>query len=187
MGVLNFFKTKFSKGGIKVTLTVPKDFRWDDESIPVTVELTGHKSESRTVMPLIFLVEDVVESSKADNDGPSYGSRVRTIWQRDGDTNLAPGQSITLQIPILLAPAAEEHAAVQASQKEAFQDTKVGRFMGAASKLGVGFGSMTDPRDIRDYRISVEARAMGNQNPARASKKIRQGGAFHMNKPRVGF
>lgn len=187
MGIFDFFKTKFSKGGIKVTLTAPKDFRWDDESIPVTVTLTGHKSEPRTIMPLNFMVEDVIESSRADDDSPAYGSRVRISWQREGDTNLNPGQSITLQVPILLAPAAEEHAAGQASQKEAIQDTTVGRFMGAASKVGLSFGSMADPRDIREYRVSVEARAMGNQSPARASKKIRQGGTFHVNKPKLGF
>ncbi len=186
MGIFDFFKTTFSKGGVKVALTAPKEFEWDDESIPVTVTLTGHKSESRTIMPLIFLVEDVIESTQADDDGPSYGSRVRVSWQREGDINLAPGQSVTLQVPIRLAPGAEEHAAAQAS-KETIQDTTVGRFLDAAGKLGLSFGSMADPRDIRDYRVSVEARAMGTQNPAKASKKIRQGGAFHMNRPKMGF
>lgn len=187
MGVVDFFRTKFSKGGIKVALTVPKDFRWDDESIPVTVTLTGHKTESSTVMPMIFVVEDVVESSGSNEDGPSYGSRVRISWQRDGDINLAPGEDITLQVPIRIASAVEDHAGAQASHKETIKDTSVGRFIGAASKLGLSLGSMTDPRDIRDYRISVQARAMGVQNPAKASKKIRQGGAFHMNKPTLGW
>ncbi len=188
MGFIDFVKATFSKGGIKISMTAPKDFRWGDETIPVTVTLTGHKTEARTIMPLGFVVEDEMAGSQADGDNsPTFGSRVRIHWQREGAIDLAPGQSVTLDVPISLTPAAEEHAATQTAQEEAIQDTTVGRFLGAASKLGVSFGSMTDPRDIRDYRVTVHALARGTKNPAKASRKIRQGGAFRVNRPRVGF
>lgn len=188
MGFIDWVKGLFDKGGIKVKLVVPKDFNWGDATIPVSVTLTGHKSEPRTVGSLGFMVEDVFgdgKSRSSDSNQSEFGQRVRIEWEREGSIDLAPGQTITLDVPIMLN--SQEHEEAMQAVQESIEGTKVGKFLGAASRMGMSFGVMTDPSEIRSFRITVLAFAEGARNAAKHSRQIRQGGAFKIMKPKLSF
>ena len=188
MGIMDWVKGVFDKGGIKVRLSVPKDFRWGDDTIPVAVTLTGHKSEPRMLGSLGFIVEDVLGDGRQDNEAGSqsnFGRRVRIAWEREGVLELAPGQTMTLNVPVRLNT--QEHEEAQQAVRESLEGTAVGGLLGAASKMGASFGAMTDPSQIRSYRITVLARADGAKNAATHSRQIRQGGAFKVMKPKLSL
>lgn len=182
MGFFDFLKETFSKGGIKVRLAVPKNFVWGDEAIVSTVTLTGHKTEPRTVTSLIFELEDELEEEKHKDQNQShtqFGTRVRVFWEREGTIELAPGQTVTLEVPFVVAPEQEQEAV--ATAEEALEGTKLGRFVGAAGRLGIKFGMVTDPSHIRDYRVTVQAPVDGANKAARHSRPIQQGSGWRMN------
>ncbi len=184
MGFFDFVKATFSKGGIKVRLAVPKQFTWGDASIPVTVTLTGHKSEPRTITALGFTVEDEQaelthekvdhQQHGLDNKQVHYGNRVRVVWEREGSINLAPGETITLEVPVALTPGYEFPAA-QVVLDEQIPDTTMGRVLRAAKRMALSFAQGTDPSQISKYLVTVHARVEGAKNVAAHSRPIRQG------------
>lgn len=179
MGFIDWVKGLFDKGGIKVKLAVPKDFTWGDETIPVSVTLTGHKTEPRTVMALGFIVEDEREnnaSEKTHSSDSEYGQRVRIEWEREGVINLAPGQTTTLEVPVMISSQEEEEA--WKAVDDQLQESKIGRMASKAGTFAKKFGMLDDPAKIRRYRITVHALAEGANHAATHSQDIRQGGAF---------
>lgn len=96
MGFLDKIKKAFDTGGIKTELHTPDAFRWRDETLPVSVRLTGHESEPRTVTSIEFRLRD------ADREDTNQSARER---ERDGirfeyreSVVLHPGESVTLDI-----------------------------------------------------------------------------------------
>ena len=174
MGFMDWVKGVFDKGGIKVRLSVPDEFTWGDESILVTVALTGHKAEPRMIGSLGFVVEDILgDGRESSDDGQSnFGRRVRIEWERAGVLELAPGQTMTINVPVQLNP--HEHEAARQSVRDSMEGTSVGGFLGAVSQMGASFGVMADPGEIPNYRITVLARAAGANNAATHAHRIRQ-------------
>lgn len=166
MGFFDSLKSRFDKGGIRVELVVPKEFEWGDETIPVTVTLTGHESEPRRVELLRFTVEDELESEMADaldaSESP-YGRRVRLAWERDGAIDLAPAQTVAVDVPLPLMV------------QSALENERLGRASDASGLLGL----TTRPGDIGSYRITVETPVDGAARTPSRTRRIRQGGAFH--------
>lgn len=178
MGFMDFLKKTFDKGGIKVKVTLPKDFRWDDGTFPATVILTGHKSEPRTVTSLGFTLDDVSEqqgSSEPGDRSTENGQRFRISWGRDGAIDLAPQQIVTLEVPVVLHDESEQ-AATKAAFDAALQSTKVGKKFGLGSV--VSFHPLTNPREIRTFVVTVRAPVDGANRTATASRKIRQSGTI---------
>lgn len=181
MGFFDFLKSTFSKGGIKVRLAVPKSFNWGDQTINSTVTLTGHKTEPRTVTSLIFELEDELgeeETKIKDDSQTEFGTRVRVMWEREGAIDLAPGQTVTLEVPFVVAP--EQEPEMAATAEQAKDGTRIGRFVGAAGRLGIKFGMVTEPSNIPFYRVTVQAPVDGANNAAQHSRPIRQGSGFYM-------
>ena len=181
MGLFDFFKDKFSTGGIKVRLAVPKKFIWGDKTIMCTVTLTGHKAEPRTVTSLIFELEDELGQEETQNKDvvhPEFGTRVRVMWEREGTIQLAPGQNVTLEIPFIVA---EEESGATSGAAEQEGGTRLGKFASAAGRLAPKLGLVTDPGRIPLYRVTVQAPEQGANNVARHSRPIRQGTGFSIN------
>lgn len=75
MAWLDSLRNKFDNGGIGLQLDSPNRFRWADGEIPVTVTVTGHKTEPRTIYGLHFVVsenEPSDDSSSTTNSGSKY-------------------------------------------------------------------------------------------------------------------
>lgn len=96
MGLFDKVKKAFDTGGIKTELHAPDAFRWQDETLPVSVRLTGHKSEPRTITSTEIRLRD------AERDDGSRSAKER---ERDGirfeyreTVVLQPGQTIALDI-----------------------------------------------------------------------------------------
>lgn len=173
MGFFDRVKATFDSGGIKVKLEVPNDFHWGEETIPVKVTLTGHKAEPRRVKELTFLLQDELESDKAEKlqSGESrYGRRVKIGWVREGVIELDPGETVTLDVPVVVAQDGSASASVG--------NEKVDKVIGVASMLGM----VTNPSDIRSYQITVNAPVEGANRTKSHSRSIRQGGLFKVGK-----
>lgn len=96
MGFLDKVRKAFDTGGITTELHAPDSFRWRDETLPVSVRLTGHESEPRTVTSIEFRLRD------AERDDSNRSARER---ERDGirfeyreAVVLQPGETVTLDI-----------------------------------------------------------------------------------------
>lgn len=176
MGFFDRVKAAFDAGGIKIKLAVPNNFHWGDETIPVSVTLTGHKSEQRRVQELVFQLEDEdeeFEPGDQQNPGHRFGRRVRIDWVREGVIELDPGQSVTLDIPVVVAQVEPTGPAEE--------NKTIGRVMGVASLLGVAVA----PKNIRQYRITVHAPVDGAKRTKSSSQIIRQGGGLHISPGRI--
>lgn len=96
MGLFDKIKKAFDAGGITTELHTPDAFRWQDETLPVSVRLTGHESEPRTVTSIEIRLRD------ADRDDTNRSARER---EKDGirfeyreTVVLQPGESATIDI-----------------------------------------------------------------------------------------
>lgn len=96
MGFFDKIKKAFDAGGIKTELRAPDQFRWQDDTLPVSVMLTGHESEPRTITSIEFRLRE------ADRDDSNRSARNR---EREGirfeyreAVVLQPGESVTLSI-----------------------------------------------------------------------------------------
>lgn len=72
-GVVDKVKKVFDTGGIKTELHAPDAFRWQDEILPVSVRLTGHESEPRTITSIEFRLRD----AERDDDNQTARERER--------------------------------------------------------------------------------------------------------------
>lgn len=96
MGLFDKVKKALDTGGIKTELHTPDAFRWQDETLPVSVRLTGHESEPRTITSIEIRLRD------AERDDGNQSARER---ERDGirfeyreTVVLQPGETIALDI-----------------------------------------------------------------------------------------
>lgn len=105
MGLFDAIKKAFDTGGIKVALDAPKTFAWSDAAIPVTVTLTGHKTEPRTVTALEFqLEEDEKNIGEPGNSriGNSSTHDGRLTYRRTEKIELQPLQVVTVEVQVPL-------------------------------------------------------------------------------------
>lgn len=109
MGLLDRIKKVFDTGGIRVDLEAPKKFDWGDPTIPVSVTLTGHESESRSIQHLRFSLKDDGDNQAvpgmSTNDRPSRGDgrRFSATYVHLLALELSPGESHTFDIDLPLA------------------------------------------------------------------------------------
>lgn len=96
MGLLDRVKKAFDTGGITTELHTPDAFRWQDGTLPVSVTLTGHETEPRTITSIEIRLRD------AERDDDNHSARER---EREGirftyeeTVVLQPGQSATIQV-----------------------------------------------------------------------------------------
>ena len=167
MGFFDSIKKAFDTGGIGVKLDAPKEFRWADGALPVTVTLTGHKTEPRTVASLDFEFDDDVdrdsrEMRTAGSQRDRSGSTVKLRWSHPGPIELAPTQvvSIDIRVPLTLEGAGDEPTGWLASA------------LSAVATLG----DITTR--IPWYRLSVQVqvKVVGVNASKGASKRIRNSG-----------
>lgn len=163
MGFLQWLKDQFDRGDIGMKLEMPRDFRWSDGEIPLTVVLTGHKTEPRILHGLRFVISDDEEST--DNDRPS-GARVRHVWDREGSVELGAAEQRRLAVSVPLPDeATREEIEQQAFGREA---------SGFMEKAFLAVAGGASPSSISRYLVSVECDVEGANKPKRASKHIRQ-------------
>ena len=110
MGFFSGIKKMFDTGGIGLSIDAPKDFDWALESVPVTVTLTGHKDEPRTITSLDFELEDegagngpVGSPSRSTDASARNGSRVRIGWSRAEPILLEPGEVKVIEVAVPLS------------------------------------------------------------------------------------
>ena len=107
MGWFSGMKKMFDTGGVELSIDAPKEFDWARGSIPVTVTLTGHDSEPRTVTSLDFeLVDEGSNSGSIGNRGSSLnarernGNKVRVRWSRPESIALEPGEVKVIEVEV---------------------------------------------------------------------------------------
>lgn len=164
MGFFDSLKKAFDAGGIGVKLAAPKDFRWQDATLPVTVTLTGHKSEPRTVASLDFRFEDDTDSGASGTRGSGSarsrsGSSVDLRWSHAGPIELLPGQIVSIDIRMPLSKDSASGAS---------------GVLDAALSAIASLGEIT--MRIPWYTLSVHADVVGANLSKGASKRIRNSG-----------
>ena len=93
MGFFDAVKKAFDSGGIKVNVLTQESFSWSDESIPLTVVLTGHKSEPRTVTELRFSIrEDATDDDSSSSGGPTLNFTHSEVIE------VPPLQQVTVEV-----------------------------------------------------------------------------------------
>jgi hypothetical protein len=161
MGFLDSIKKAFNTGGIDVGLTVPKSFRWSDGTLPITVTLSGHEDEPRTVTELdLWLRED-----DADSQQRTRGRREGVRMIVPGPWELAPGEEKSVEVPFALTAAA---GVGNASGEEAPAWLKA--VSGAATALTEA------TRDTPWYRFSVEVAVDGAGARKMVARRIKNNG-----------
>lgn len=147
MGFLDAIKNAFNSGGIDVHVDTPDHFAWTDGVLPVTVTLTGHKTEPRTVTELRF----VMREDWANDDMNSTATLTFVHSQR---VELQPLQSVAVELEFPL----EFHATEEA------ESSVMGRLLTAASTM---------PRNAPRYRLTVSSTIEGLGASKSASKRLR--------------
>lgn len=163
MGLFDSIKKAFDAGGIKVKLDAPKTFEWSDASIPVTVTLTGHKTEPRTVTGLAFELEE----DDVDRSPGGTGSRVSTgrgptlRYREEVAIELAPLETVAVDLQVPLTP----DAAV----------TDAAGWVGKVAEVVAALGTITLSADW--YKLSVRTTVEGAAASKGTSRRIRNGNA----------
>ena len=162
MGFFDAIKKNFDAGGIKVKIDTPKSFKWSDGSIPVTVTLTGHKTEPRTVTNLRFTLEQEHEREEDDKGSFIVSHRSESaalIVNRNETIELQPLEEVTVQMDIPLATDGEAGS--------------TGAMVGKAMDVISTFSG-----DAQWYTLAAHTTVEGAKQEKGASRRIRNGGLF---------
>lgn len=163
MGLFDSIKKAFDAGGIKVKLDAPKTFEWSDASIPVTVTLTGHKTEPRTVTALAFELEE----DDVDHSPGGTGTRV--------STGRGPTLRYREEVTIELKPLETTKVDVQVPLKPDAAVTDAAGWVGKAVEVVAALSTITLSADW--YKLSVHTTVEGAAASKGTSKRIRNGNA----------
>lgn len=163
MGLFDSIKKAFDAGGIKVKLDAPKSFRWSDPAIAVTVTLTGHKTEPRTVTALAFELEE----DDVDDNPAGSGTRV--------STGRGASMRYVHEVTIELAPLEVATVDVQVPLKPDASVTDAAGWVGKAVEAVAALGTITLSADW--YKLSVHTTVDGAAASKGTSKRIRNSGA----------
>lgn len=177
MGLFGSIKRAFGGGGgVGAKLELPKSFTWEDAQLAITVTLTGHKEEPRTVEMISFRMQDVPEQEDNNSNITSqHGARLDYTWDSVEVIQLAPGETRTLEVLMPLPyDTAEKSALVE---PEAVGGGFLGKILGAVTT--------GPPTDIRYYTVQAKVHMTDVKGTANASKQIRYGGAFR-SETRIG-
>lgn len=161
-------------GGVSVGLAAPKVFDWPDQVIPVTVTVTGHKSEPRTITELEFVLsENEVNSSSDDSSSSSQQFIYR--WPHKQLIELSAGQTLSFDINVVLPkPMSKADLGItEGMEGKGFVERMMEKGVMAAATL---------PESIHRYKLSVEAKVEGTKMPVRDSQNI-----FHRSVRRTTF
>lgn len=153
MGIFDAIKNAFDSGGLKVRMKAPNTFKFKDGSIPVTVKLTGHKTEARTVTNMRFTFkaepkEGTPLSARNDEEG------LTLTVDRDEPIELQPLQEVTIDFVMPLATGGE------------------------AGKMGAAVGKVMDAMSLFSaeaqwYVLAMEMTVDDAKAKKRVSKRIR--------------
>lgn len=164
MGLFDKVKKVFDTGGITTELDTPNAFRWEDEILPVSVRLTGHESEPRTVTSIEFRLRD------AERDDDNQNARER---ERDGirfeyrePVVIQPGQTVALDIDFPLTTS-EIIDQVGASGQVPGWLATAAKVVDTAQRLST---------DSSHYVISATPKVEGAKIDRGVSRRIRQVG-----------
>ncbi|MHA6670368.1 hypothetical protein ACX3O0_16025 [Homoserinimonas sp. A447] len=158
MGFFDGLKKAFDTGGIGLRLELPKAFRWSDGTLPITVTLTGHKEEPRTVTEFEVWLREDDDDSQSRMRGKREGVRMTV----HGPFELAPLEERSVEVPFALTAAA---GVANVSGGEAPAWLKA--VSGAATALTEA------TRDTPWYRLSVEASVEGARAKKMVSRRIK--------------
>jgi hypothetical protein len=158
MGFFDGLKKAFDAGGIGLGLELPQAFHWSDGTLPITVTLSGHKEEPRTVTEFEVWLREDDQDSRSRLRGHREGVRMTV----HGPFELAPLEKRSIEVPFALTAAA---GVASASGEEAPAWLKV--VSGAATALTEA------TRDTPWYRLSVEARVEGAGAKKMVSRRIK--------------
>lgn len=163
MGLQQWIKAQFDRGGIGMKLELPRDFKWSDGEIPLAVVLSGHKNDSRIVKGLRFTISDDEESRDSEQRS---GARVCHVWDREGPVQLGATEQMRLEVTMPL-PGEET--------REEIEQRAFGRAAsGFAEKAFLAVAGGVPPGSVSRYLVTVEGDVEGANKPKRASKHIRQ-------------
>jgi len=164
MGFLDKIKKIFDTGGISADIQAPERYRWDDETFPVSLTLTGYGSESRTITTILFRLQE----SDTSNQNQSGQSRTRdvTTFERSEPFDLAAGESKSVEVdfPLSIAGGLDRAAA----------EGKVPEWLSTVAKVAETGLNLTE--DAKYYRISATPKVEGARMSKSTSQRIRRMG-----------
>lgn len=165
MGFLDKIKKVFDTGGVGLDLSAPKQFRWSDETLALSLTLTGHDSEVRTVSSIEFRLREVTSSS--ENSSARDREREGIRYTHSEPLVLQAGESATIdiQFPLTASEMFEQAGALE--NAPGWLKTAV-NVVDAGSKLSTSSS---------DYTISATPEIEGANMSKGVSRRIEQVGA----------
>lgn len=182
MGLFGWIKRGMGGGGgVGIDLSIPVDFTWEDQHLPMKITLQGHKSEPRVVQKLDFTLRDNEETNSKDSSGPTEYV-VDHPWVQAGPWELAAGQESIIELSMPLPFNEQDIAAAREQLTDTMPEGKIGKLVGGLFSM-----AMKAPQNIRRYRVAVSARVEGAKLSANAAQNIRYGGAFYKMPSQITF
>ncbi|MEJ7837369.1 MAG: hypothetical protein WKF81_01055 [Thermomicrobiales bacterium] len=169
MRFLDKIKKGFDTGGVALDLSAPKQFRWSDETLALSLTLAGHDTEVRTISSIKFRLREATRSSenKSARDREREGIR----YTRSEPLVLQPGESATIdiQFPLTISEIFEQAGALE--NAPGWLKTAV-NVVDTGSKLSMSSS---------DYTISATPEIEGANMSKGVSRRIEQVGVgdFH--------
>lgn len=162
MGFFDSLKNAFG-GGIHLDLTLPHDFVWEDQTLPVTLQLTNRSSETKTLEEMRFHFYDEAQGARA-NAGTENGVDYR--WAAEQSVEIGAGATLglTVQMPLPYGADATAQSAAGSGQLHPAVEKVVG---------GLIRHAMRAPTHLVWFRVNVSAHVEGAKFGAKASEKIR--------------
>lgn len=146
MGFFDAIKKVFDSGGIGLHIDTPDEFMWSDGSLPVTVTLTGHKTEPRTVTELRFVMREDYRNDDLNSSATLTFVHTQTL-------ELQPLQEVAVETQFPL----EFHASEEAPAGV------LGSLMSAETTI---------PKNAPHYRLTVSTSVSGLGAEKRASTRL---------------
>lgn len=182
MGLFGWIKRSMGGGGgVGISMSVPADFTWEDQFLPINITLRGHKSEPRVVQQLNFTLRDNEEPESNDSSGPKEYV-VDHPWTQDGPWELAAGQELVFELSMPLPFNEQDLASARGALSDAMPEGKMGKLVDGL------FGLATQaPKHIRRYHLHVAARVEGAKLAATDGENLRYGGTFYKMPSQIKF
>lgn len=162
MGFFDNLKNAFG-GGIHLEIALPNDFAWEDQMLPVTLQLTNRSPQGKTLEEMRFHFYDEAQGARA-NAGTENGVDFR--WATDRVAQIEAGATLTMTVQMPLPYGAD--LTPQTADGSGQQQSAVEKVVG-----GLIRHAMRAPTHLVWFRVNVSAHVEGAKFGAKASEKIR--------------
>lgn len=169
MGFLDKIKKAFDTGGISADLNAPREFRWSDETLPLSLTLTGHDTEVRTVKSVTFRLQETADESRSKTAREREHDGIR--FKHNESFDLQPGETVSIDIAFPLTTS-------EILERVDAMDNAPGWLATAAKVVDAG-AKLSTTSD--DYTISASPEIEGAKMAKSVKRRIRQAGFGDLN------